>query len=222
MKQLLLLLLASVLLAGSCTKYHPKDIRQVLPVMPVSITPTKDTFNVNDTLTFEIDIPETLRDSLSGQLITCKNFNFASALRFRKLIDPNKSIGEQQPNGADYQIISTGIGTIQSPPSTTFANFNLQYQSNRYRIKATLIVKNRGVMTISPFYLGSEPGGSSSTMGTNGNGETIYASFDQIKYFINNGQTNFHIYKQHCREVAFSNDADNWIENTGTFTFVVR
>ncbi len=221
MKQLLLLLLASMLLAGSCTKYHPKDIRQVLPIMPVSITPLKDTFNLNDTLIFEIDIPETLKDSLSGQLITFINFNFASALRFRKLVDPNKSIGDQQSNGTDYQIISTGIGTIQSPPTTTFANFNLQYQNTRYKISSKLVVKNSGVMTISPFYLAPAQA-QSATMGTNNNGETIYATLDQIKYFINNGQTNFHIYKQHCKEVAFPNDSDNWIENTGTFTFVVR
>lgn len=221
MKQLIIALTGLIMVGASCEKYHPKDIKQVLPIMPVIIIPMKDTFNINDTLTFEIDIPETLRDSLSGQFITCKNFNFASALRFRKLIDPNNSIGEQQPNGADYQIISTGIGTIQSPPTTTFANFNLQYQSARYKISAKLIVKNLGVMTISPFYLAPNQT-QSATMGTNSNGETVFASFDQIKYFINNGQTNFHIYKQHCKEVAFPNDADNWIENTGTFTFVVR
>lgn len=221
MKQLLLVFISSVFIAASCEKYHPKDIRQVWPIMPVSITPVKDTFNVNDTLIFEIDIPETLKDSLSGQLITCKNFNFSSSLRFRKLIDPNKNIGEQQSNGGDYQTISTGIGIIQSPPTTTFADFNLLYQSNRYRIKAKFIIKNRGVMTISPLYLVPNQS-ESATMGTNNNGETVYASFDKIKYFINNGQTNFHIYKQHCKPSPAYTDEQNWLENTGTFTFVVK
>ena len=221
MKQLLIVFASSVFAAGSCEKYHPKDIRQVLPLMPVSITPLKDTFNVNDTLLFEIDIPETLKDSLSGQLVTCKNFNFSSTLRLRKLTDSTNSIRDQPGNGSDYEIIAASVGTIQSPPSTIFADWNMQYQNMRYKVKAKLILKNTGIMTISPLYL-SPNQTQSATMGTNPDGETVYASFSQIKYFINNGLTNFYIYKQHCKEVPFPNDSDNWVENTGTFTFVVR
>jgi len=221
MKQIIIAIIGLILVGASCEKYHPEDIRIVWPIMPVSITPMKDTFNVNDTLAFEIDIPETLRDSLSGQLITCKNFNFSSFLDFHKLVYPDKNLGQQPSNGSDYTTINTGVGTIQSPPSASFANWNLQYSGIRYRIKAKLIVKQIGIMAITPIY-SSPQQTQSATMGTNGNGETIYASFDKIKYFINNGQTNFHIYKQHCKPSSAYTDEQNWLENTGTFTFVVR
>lgn len=221
MKQLIIAITGLIMIGASCEKYHPKDIRQVFPIMPVSITPVKDTFNVNDTLTFEIDIPETLRDSLSTQLITFINYNFASAFSFYKLIDPTKLITQQEASGNSFQTINTGTGTIQSPPSTTFANWNLSYQNQRYKIKAKLVVKNSGVMAITPFFL-KPVQTQSATMGTNSNGETIFATVDQIKYFINNGQTNFNIYKQHCKPSPAYTDEQNWAENTGTFTFVVR
>jgi hypothetical protein len=221
MKQIIFVLMTSVLIGASCEKYHPKDIRQVWPIMPVSITPVKDTFNVNDTLIFEIDIPETLRDSLSGQLVTCKNFNFSSFFDFHRLVNPNNNLGQQPNNGSDYVTINTGVGTIQSPPSSSFANWNLQYIGNRYKIKAKIVVKQSGVMAITLIY-SSPQQSESATMGKNNAGETIYASFDKIKYFINNGQTNFHIYKQHCKPSPAYTDEQNWLENTGTFTFVVR
>ena len=75
-------MISKLFLAASCYKKLPHEVREVYPIMPVSITPQKDTFRVNDTLTLEIDFPEQLRDSLSGQMVTFKNFNFGSIIVF--------------------------------------------------------------------------------------------------------------------------------------------
>jgi hypothetical protein len=166
MRKLAIYFLSLLLLATACEPKNKKCSRDYEIFHPISVYPVKESYNIGDTIWFEmnfsdiIDVIVTINNT--GQKfedqIQLKNFDFRRTfLPFYYLSDSSKRVSEQVKGKWDESfdpIYITG-NIIQELPDGP--EYKLIYQNNSYLMKIGMILKKSGVFLCDPFFYPSYP-----------------------------------------------------------------
>lgn len=81
-------------------------------LIPITISPPVEDFQVGDTLWVSGSFPDTLEEFYSGNYYRLENFDFKSKICLHKLVDKQKNISEQ-PGAFNYFSIFNDIGSLE-------------------------------------------------------------------------------------------------------------
>jgi hypothetical protein len=193
--------------------------------MHFTVTPAADTIRVGDTLLLTADFSDTLYEALGGEWIPMECFHWNMFLVTRQLINPDQHFGWQKPG-------TNAFGFLFAPnngevTSADFAIVRAICKNGRYQFKLQLVAKEPGVFA---FRLQDQTAGFIQLP------DRLAPSTPELRripvvrlnrYIINDGQTNFQIFKQHA---VHTPENLNWpaeglwpkLEEYATFTFVVK
>jgi len=224
------LFLCLLLLAGCKREPAPEFVDFIFQV-PLTLAPARDTVAVGDTLWLTADFSDQLQEFYSGQKyqVTPGNFELRALLGLFKLTNPSKDIGSQPAATESFTFVNQ-IGSV-TRRGATFSGVQYVYKQGSYQLHVGLIPRARGVFCIN-FLDGwlsrdrDDPGPDLSyiELGQTAEGGKRRASFRIIFYRINDGQTNFNLFRQHCQAASLvypEPDNINY-EQKATFTFVVK
>jgi hypothetical protein len=159
MKVLLFAIISLFLFSASCNKKKKKCSRGYVLEHPVSVYPIKESYNIGDTIWFEMNFPDVFNawvtNNYSGEKfyenIQLKNFDFQrNFLRVIKLEDSSLNINDQttgQWHNSFNPIYITG-DFIQELPDGP--EYKLIYSNGFYQLKQGLIFKTPGVFIFYP------------------------------------------------------------------------
>ncbi len=207
---------------GSCHKPPQNEYIDFRFEVPLSITPIKDTINAGDTLTLQADFSDLIKEVHSGNLYELKGFDFRTRIGFFKIGDTSLTLAYQPGNAGTYKIIpQTGAITDLSQ---TFGGVMFDSSNNRYKLKVQLIPTQRGVSSISFFsrYVGGATELNFIQLGSTAAGGRKIANLRNIWYIINNGNTNFDLYKKNSKLGNLNLIDERNYAMEATFTFVVK
>ena len=223
MKHLFYLLLVTLTSCGSsCNK--EKDRWEEVEfefAIPVSITPGSDTINVGQELSVTADFSDSLFDIRSQKKYYLPNFNLKTVAVIKILSNNNIQFPEQSGSVSNFTYINK-IGSFNNL-SNSFADVTYNYQGNRYTISVKIKPLQPGVYGLRFYYSTGTRGQTElpQELAPNEPGIKRFPIMKVLRYTFNNGNTHFNVYKQHCKP-ADPNEATNWVESKGTYTFVVK
>ena len=217
-------LLLFILMGGnSCGKKEvPKEQVRFDFLIPISVTPIKDTISIGEELTFSTVFSDSVYDMNSGKRYYLPNFNWLPLIFITKMVAPEKYYSAQPSAGSKFDYISV-VGSFTSV-GNYLANMKYVYENNKYKITVKIKPKEAGVFSVlfdndfSPgqIALPQEFAPSSPTV-------TKFPVIGNMRNQVNNGQTNYHILRQHCLVEAPEIDANsNWLNKNSMYTFVVK
>jgi hypothetical protein len=161
-----LVLIIVVLVFTSCKPRKKKCSRDYDLEHPVSVYPIKESYNIGDTIWFEMNFSDVFNSlvtiNYSGEKfyesIQLENFDFRRTfLPFYDLADSSKRVSEQVKGKWDESfdpVYVTG-SIVQELPDGP--EYKLIYQNNAYLLKIGMILKKSGVFLCNPFFLPSYP-----------------------------------------------------------------
>ncbi len=234
MKTLILSLFGLFLISSSCKK--TKEICKWSHFTfehPVSVYPIKESYNVGDTIWFELNFSDvfnaSVRNNYNGNIrnetIQLKNFDFhRNFLRILKLVDTTQNINGQPTgtwNDAFEPIYSIGQ-LIQELPDGP--EYKLKYENNSYHLKYGMILQQSGNFLYCPIFFHNYPISQGKLNIVDIRPECEVEQLEDIRFPVNrqtNGThlTNYHLFEQFMNP-ALENDLDR-IKNE-CFTFVVN
>ncbi|TGE15264.1 hypothetical protein [Hymenobacter elongatus] len=223
-------LLCLLLLAG-CKREPAPEFVDLTFQIPFALTPERDTVAVGDTLWLTADFSDQLRDFYTGQRypVPPANFRLRTLLGLFRLTLPTRTLANQPAATEDFTFVNkVGAVARQAP---TFNEVSYVHAQGRYHLRVGLIPQRRGVFSVN-FLDGwltrrreeKEPDLSYLDLGKTADGLRRQAVFRSFFHYINEGRTNFELYKQHCAPVSlnYPNPGNINGEQEGTLTFVVR
>ncbi|HNC65276.1 MAG TPA: hypothetical protein PKG70_12625 [Chitinophagales bacterium] len=216
----------AILISCSCGKDNIIRYETRLNFLyPVSITPNSDTINVGDTLWIDVNLPDSIYDNTNNRKFYLPSFDFQSYMSVRKLVDKTIDYGDQQYAASKFNTFNQ-VGNI-SIGGAFAIDYLPVYQNNHYVFKGAIIPKDTGVYCLVftnlsyeqrlTDFLGLEQ---IKSLAPNANRFNILLDF--IDFKINNGNTHYNIFTQHCKS---NNDAPSnlyWKEENYIYTFVVK
>jgi len=220
------ILLLFILLGGSgssCKKEVPREQVTFDFLVPITITPLKDTISVGEELTFSTLFSDSVYDMNSAKRYYLPNFNWRPMIFIKKLVAPEKYLSAQLYAGSKFEYINV-VGSFIRVDDIA-ANMTYVYENNQYKLTVKIKPKEKGVFSVSFFNdfdpnsvkLPQEFAPSSPSL-------TKEPVIGNMRNQINNGQTNYHILKQHCKvegpEVV--GETNIWIYKNSMYTFVVK
>lgn len=161
MKVLLFAIISLFLLSASCKKKQNKCSRGYDLEHPVSVYPIKESYNIGDTLWFEMNFSNIFNplvtNNYSGEKfhenIQLKNFDFRRTfLSFIALADSSQNVTGQSKSKWDESfdpiyIIGNIIQELPDGPE-----YRLIYQNDSYLLKIGMILKKSGVFLYNPVF----------------------------------------------------------------------
>ncbi|NVO32471.1 hypothetical protein [Hymenobacter lapidiphilus] len=225
------LLLGLLLLAG-CEPKPEDEFTDFIFQLPFQMT-ARDTISIGDTLWLTADISDQLREFNSGSTykVTPRDFEFKTLLGLRELTFPDKDLADQ-PSATESFLFVDKTGSL-TRRGTTFSPVNYAYANEGYKLRIGLVPRQQGVFCLN--FLNGWGGSSAkptptpdlSYLLTNPapNGGRRIGFLDGFYHYINEGNTNFYLFKQHCFATSLKNNPSvgnvNY-EQEATFTFVVK
>ncbi len=224
-----------VLMSSSCKKH--KEICEWSAFTfehPVSVYPVKDSYNIGDTIWFEMNFSDILnaqvRNNIFGnfrsETIQLKNFDFhRNFLRILKLVDSTQNINGQ-PTGTWSKsfepIYTTGqlLGELPDGPE-----YKLKYENNSYQLKFGMILQQTGVFLFYPKFKHYYPNAHNSFNAIKIRPECDGKDqIEDIKFPVNRQadgthKTNYHLFEQYMNPILENNIE---IISKECFTFVVK
>jgi hypothetical protein len=143
MKIILLIIISFILTSTSC---HKKKYcqRNYIFENPTSIFPIQSSYNIGDTLWYELDFTNDIKDVTTGEIIKLENFDFMrNFIHFERLHDSTTSVVGQEANSGnsfDY-IVEKGQIVHQYSHGP---EYKLAYYDNSYHLKIGIIMKETG------------------------------------------------------------------------------
>ncbi len=221
----LLLLILFILTGSRCGADDDPEFVFMAFLIPITISPPGEQIQLGDTIWISGSFPDTLEEFHSGKYYRLENFDFKSKICLRKLVDKTKNISDQQP-AFNYFSIFNQIGGLED--NTLFCGYvNFNYVPGNYNYRIGLLPNGDGIFTINFLWpigiheqidfrpiikLENTPDGARRI--------PVYEAF----YFvINEGATNFELFKEHCKAESLENPApiNFFYEQKGSFTFQV-
>ncbi len=148
---LTLLLLTVVTTFEACDPSNLfKCVNRYSPLLPFTITPTRDTIKVGDTLWIEANFSDTVVDWESKQKMKYENFDFRLFLTIFELNDTTTT-NQGQPIATNKFSIGSKYGTIAK--RSKFCPIELKYADKKYGLKGYVIPNDSGLYLA---HLGSE------------------------------------------------------------------
>ncbi len=150
------------------------------------------------------------------------NCNFQDYFSIRKLVDGNKTLSNQE-DAADKFATHSVIGNIQIGGAFSI-DFIPIYKNHRYKLFGVVVPRDTGVFVLrgQNFNFGHRI--PQLDLGKDKDGHQLLATFGFTSYLINNGNTHYNIFLQHCKHDS-SQDNFNpvlWTEDKFAYTFVVK
>lgn len=233
MKTLFITILGLLLLSASCKK-NKKCSRGYELEHPVSVYPIKESYNIGDTIWFEMNFSDVFNAEITNNYdegskhnenIQLRNFDFnRNFLRIIKLVDNTQNINGQ-PTGtwidAFEPIYSIGQ-LIQELPDGP--EYKLKYENNTYYLKYGMILQQSGTYLYYPIFKHDYPNSSSGANEQDLTPECETEIITDIRFPVNgqsNGTylTNFYLFEQFMNP-ALEDDLDRIKKEC--FTFIVN
>ncbi len=218
-------LLLFILLGGSgssCKKEVPREQVRFDFLVPITITPLKDTISVGEELTFSTLFSDSVYDMNSAKRYYLPNFNWRPMIFIKKLVAPEKNLFNQFRAGGKFEYINVvGSFTIVDEIAATMKYI---YENNQYKLTVKIKPNEKGVFSID-FANDFSPGQVKlpQEFAPSVSGITYDPVIGDMRNQINNGQTNYHILKQHCSvEPPGLAAIDTWLYKNSIYTFVVK
>jgi hypothetical protein len=219
-------LLLFILIVGSgssCNKEVPREPLWFDFLIPITITPLKDTISVGEELTFSTLFSDSVYDMKSAKRYYLPNFNWRPMIFIKKLVAPEKALSAQLFAGSKFEYINV-VGSFIIVADVA-ATMKYVYENNQYKLTVKIKPKEKGVFSVffsndfgpGEVKLPQEFAPSSPSL-------TKEPEIGDMRNQINNGQTNYHILKQHCKvegpEVV--GETNIWLYKNSIYTFVVK
>ena len=218
-------LLLFILIVGSgssCNKeVRPKKVTFDF-LVPITITPLKDTISVGEELTFSTLFSDSVYDMNSAKRYYLPNFNWRPVIFISKLIAPEKYYSAQPYAGSKFEYINV-VGSFIIVADVA-ATMKYVYENNQYKLTVKIKAKEKGVFNVTfandflpgQVKLPQEFAPSLPSL-------TKEPVIGDMRNQINNGQTNYHILKQNCLvETPGMASIDIWLNKNSMYTFVVK
>jgi len=219
-------LLLFILIVGSgssCNKeVRPKKVTFDF-LIPITVAPLKDTISVGEELTFSALFSDSVYDMNSAKRYYLPNFNWRPVIFIKKLVAPEKALSAQPYAGSKFEYINEVGGFARA--NDIAATMKYVYENNQYKLTVKIKAKEKGVFSID-FSNDFGPGEVKlpQEFAPSMSGITYDPVIGDMRNQINNGQTNYHILKQHCKvegpEVV--GETNIWLYKNSTYTFVVK
>lgn len=210
-------------------KQHPEFVHMIF-MIPIEVLPASTVIKTTDTLWVTANFPDTLKEYYSGRYYKLPNFDFKSDLCMAKLVDKHQYYSWQQPVAAASY--TSRIGTFNKFGSLC-GDMKFLYTGNGYRFKLGIVIAQPGVYSLGllmPLNLNSMPEDNVDLepiidLGETQDGRKRIPVYEAFFFTINNGDTHFELFRQHCRAGSVENPDDFknvHAEQKGTFTFHVK
>ena len=200
-------LLGFILQSFSCSKDPVFTVRNIRLEIPVTIKPVKETYQIGESIDFEIAITDSIKDYVTGEKLKVKDLIFNTELLLRKIDDPNKYFSEHT-SAVDQFEFKNEIGGFINPKGASI-ELKMQYENNTYTVASKLIPKAKGIYAFDLLYFpppfDSETGSviKSVDLGNDNNGNKIIVTMDFIHYLFNDGDTNYEtLFLKNCKSGA--------------------
>lgn len=216
---------------SGCKKEPAPEFLDFIFEVPLQITPVQDTVNIGDTLWLEADFPDTVKEHNSGKYyqLLPTDFNFRTRIGFFRLVSVKGDISDQPGFTQGFDIVNQ-VGSVERLQET-FGDFKLRHSQNRYQARIGIIARQPGVGCIN-FLTTAVRNGSAGKdenlsfldLGKTPQGGSRKAVLREIYHVINQGDTNFDLFRQHCRAISLEKpiEPNVYYEQKATFTFVVK
>jgi hypothetical protein len=219
------ILLLFILLGGSgssCKKEVPREQVTFDFLVPINITPLKDTISVGEELTFSTLFSDSVYDMKSAKRYYLPNFNWRPMIFIKKLVAPEKYYSAQFRAGSKFEYINV-VGSFTRVDDIA-ANMTYVYENNQYKLTVKIKPKEKGVFTVA-FSNDFDPNSVKlpQEFAPSLPSVTKEPVIGNMRNQINNGQTNYHILKQHCSvETPGLAAISTWLYKNSMYTFVVK
>jgi hypothetical protein len=198
-------------------------------ILPISIEPKVVEWGVGDTLWITGAFPDTLLELHSGNYYRLTDFNFKSKVCMARLVDPGLYLSQQPPAIQDFSFVSiTGSFTY---PGTLCGDFNFIYDQGKYRYRIGVVPHSLGAYNlyfIWPIDLHGLPEEQidlrpAINLARTPDGTERIPVYEAFYYVINDGNTNFEIFKNSYRATSLEDPSDLnvYTEQKGSFAFRV-
>ena len=218
-------LLLFILIGGSgssCKKEVPREQVTCDFLVPINITPLKDTISVGEELTFSTLFSDSVYDMKSAKRYYLPNFNWRPMIFIKKLVAPEKYYSAQFRAGSKFEYINV-VGSFTRVDDIA-ANMTYVYENNQYKLTVKIKPKEKGVFTVA-FSNDFDPNSVKlpQEFAPSLPSVTKEPVIGNMRNQINNGQTNYHILKQHCSvETPGLAAISTWLYKNSMYTFVVK
>jgi hypothetical protein len=218
-------LLLFILLGGSgssCKKEVPREQVTFDFLVPITITPLKDTISVGEELTFSTLFSDSVYDMKSAKRYYLPNFNWRPMIFIKKLVAPEKYYSAQFRAGSKFEYINV-VGSFTRVDDIA-ANMTYVYENNQYKLTVKIKPKEKGVFTVA-FSNDFDPNSVNlpQEFAPSLPSVTKEPVIGNMRNQINNGQTNYHILKQNCLvETPGLAAISTWLYKNSMYTFVVK
>lgn len=216
-------LLFLLLVGGSCRKKEtPREQVRFDFLIPISVTPIKDTISVGEELTFSTLFSDSVYDMNSAKRYYLPEFNWKPLIFITKLVAPEKYYSDQPSAGSKFAYVNL-VGSFTKVDNIG-ANMQYVYENNQYKITVKIKPKESGVFVIS-FSNDFSPGEIKLPQEFSPNLPGIIKEpvIGVMRNYVNNGQTNYNLLKQNCLvETPGITSTSTWLYKNSTYTFVVK
>jgi hypothetical protein len=218
-------LLLFIIIGGSgssCNKeVRPKKVTFDF-LVPITVTPLKDTISVGEELTISTLFSDSVYDMNSAKRYYLPNFNWRPMIFIKKLVAPEKALSAQLFAGSKFEYINV-VGSFIIVADVA-ATMKYVYENNQYKLTVKIKPKEKGVFSVS---FGKDFNPNSVKLPQEFAPSTSGITYDPVigdmRNQINNGQTNYHILKQNCLvETPGMASIDIWLKKNSMYTFVVK
>jgi hypothetical protein len=215
------LLLITLLLTGSrCNDEKDPEFVFMTFEIPLTIRPGNETLNKGDTIWLDGNFSDTLKEINSNLYYKLENFDFKSKICINKIFNNQLYVSEQMPAFSLFNYLG---GTTQT--SSVCGTFSINYVNKTYTYKIGFIPNDTGVFNIfinRPFNLSDTPESQIDLrpyikLDDSDDGRKRIPVYEAFQFIINNGNTNFELFKQNAK---VGNDIVP-SEQLGSFTFRV-
>jgi hypothetical protein len=217
-----LAILLPVLFTSKCTKNNDYKIPITLNfVYPITIYPATDSIYIGDTLWITFEINDSLYDNFTKKTYYLPNYDFKTYFSTEKISDLTKNLSEQEYATNKFNTYSV-VGNIQIGGAFSI-DFTPIYENHLYRFLGAIIPKDTGVYAIrvQNMSFGNRLPTTQLDLGKDKKGHQLLAEIGFINSLINNKNTNYNIFLQHCKS-GNTSDPKEWKEENMTYTFVVK
>lgn len=233
MRILLFGILCLILISTSCSKKKKKCSRGYDLEHPITVFPIKESYNIGDTIWFEMNFPNVFNslvtNNYSGQKfnenIHLIDFDFRRTfLSFFELNDSSENVAGQSKSiwKESFDPIYVTGNIIQELPDGP--EYKLIYQNNSYHLKIGMILKKSGVFLHCPIFLHSYAMADGFLNEQDLTSECETEIITEIRFPVNKQPDGSHITNYHLFEHYMNPSLENDLERIQKecFTFVVN
>jgi len=229
---IVIILTGLVLISCACKKKESyPEIVNMVPLVPVSISPVQKTYPLNDTLWLNIDFVDSLTDLNSGRKYRFPDFEFKNAVSFLRLVNKDQPWAGAPGEPGSFTFVNQvgGITDIGGFAGT----LRFIHENDHYKAKVGIVLRSKGVFLMNLFTRNIAAVKEQQTslldfikLEDAPDGRKRFPNLEWILYIINDGNTNFDLLKEYSLTDAEQNvqlaQINKIYEEKGTFTFIVE